>query len=192
MRRPAPLSRTDWIKAGFRALVAHGAGGFRLEPLIADLGATKGSFYWHFEHLADLRMAMLETWETLATRDLSRFVRDNARPEDRLRLLVELVAVRPAEDFGGVAAEPALRDWARHDPAAAEVLARVDRQRLADLAEWCAAAGLSPDWSLPLYAQIIGLMTLRPSSDLDMAGQLHRWLDLLLTPPSAPDRTDSA
>lgn len=197
MRKASPprLSRTDWVKAGFRALVRHGSG-WRLEDLTQELGVSKGSFYWHFNDLAALRSEMLVAWEGLATADLSRFVTKNAAPSDRLRLLVEMVSILPPDDLGGAGIEPALRDWARSDSQAAGVVAAVDRQRLVDLTLWVRQAGIAPDkaphLALSLYAQIIGLMALRVSHPLDMAAQLHALLDLALSPRRGPDQTDSA
>ncbi len=45
----ARLTRSDWVLAGFRALLASGPDAIRVEALARDLRATKGSFYWHFK-----------------------------------------------------------------------------------------------------------------------------------------------
>ncbi len=43
------LSRQDWIDATLRELASVGVRGVSVERLAKDLGATKGSFYWHFK-----------------------------------------------------------------------------------------------------------------------------------------------
>ena len=52
------LGPEDWVMAGFRALAADGPQAVRAETLARGLGATKGSFYWHFKDLAALHQAM--------------------------------------------------------------------------------------------------------------------------------------
>ena len=189
------LTKLDWIKAGFRALVRHGAG-WRLDDLTQDLQVSKGSFYWHFDDVADLRLQMLSAWQGLATTDLSHFVTQNAAPGERLRLLVQMVSVLPPVDLGGVGIEPALREWARIDPQAASTIAQVDRQRLNDLALWFGQSGMTPaaaqTAAIGLYAQIVGLMTLRISHPINMVAQLHALLDQMLMPRTAQDQRDSA
>src|SRR6478735_6374421 len=57
------LGRSDWIEAAFRALSVGGLGNLSVERLARELGATKGSFYWHFTDRPALVEAVLEEWE---------------------------------------------------------------------------------------------------------------------------------
>lgn len=179
----ARLGRLDWILAGFRALVRGGAAALRVEALARDLGATKGSFYWHFRDLPDLHGAMLEVWEQLATAEITAAVRASGLdPRAQLMLLVDLVSEVPGPDLGGVAVEPALRDWGRTDPAARAALERVDRQRLADLTGFLRAAGVADPGatSLLTYAAVIGLENLRMTTGADMRAPLVALVQRLL------------
>ncbi|MDQ6732181.1 MAG: TetR/AcrR family transcriptional regulator, partial [Actinomycetota bacterium] len=54
-----PLSRTDWTEAALLALAHDGLAGVAVQPLARRLGATKGSFYWHFADRAELIAATL-------------------------------------------------------------------------------------------------------------------------------------
>lgn len=187
MPSPRPrLAPSDWIRAGFRRLAAEGADGLRIDKMAADLGATKGSFYWHFADIGALRAAMLAGWEEVATRRLTALV--NASGQDgagKLALLTALVAREPPAELGGPGVEPAIRAWARTDPQARAVQARVDHQRLHDLSGWFAEAGdPRPEASARmLYATILGLESLRLTAGTDMAAVLADTLAHLLQPP---------
>jgi AcrR family transcriptional regulator len=179
------LGRNDWVLAGLRALVQGGIGVVRVEPLARDLGATKGSFYWHFKDLAELHQTMLELWEALATTAITAAVKASGRdPLGQLMLLVDMVSVRPGETYGGVQIEPAFRDWGRTDPRAREVLVRVDRQRLVDLQDFLAAAGVTETELLPkaqlIYAAVIGLENLRLTTGGEMAPPLRALVSQLV------------
>jgi AcrR family transcriptional regulator len=57
------LSAEDWAAVALDALVAGGVAAVAVEPLAVRLGATKGSFYWHFANRDALLRAALELWE---------------------------------------------------------------------------------------------------------------------------------
>lgn len=175
----ARLGREDWVKAGLRALVDGGIMAVRVEPLAREIGATKGSFYWHFRDLADLHQAMLELWEEVATHAITRAVRASGRDaRGQLDLLIALASAPPGPTFGGAAIEPALRDWGRSDPRARAAVERVDRQRLADVQGFLRDAGLAEAEVTPnahlIYAAVIGFETLRLTTAVDMHEGLRR------------------
>lgn len=179
------LQPSDWVWAGFRALVQGGIEALRVEPIARELATTKGSFYWHFSDLAALRAAMLKAWEKVATTDITSAVRQSGLPaRQQLLLLVEKVSIPPNFDVGGDAVEPAIRDWGRTDPLARQVLERVDRQRLADLRGFFSAAGLSgaaaEQAAVVLYATVIGLESLRLTTGIGMYEPLRDVAERLL------------
>jgi AcrR family transcriptional regulator len=123
--RPSPLQPEDWIQAGFWQLSAHGVETVRVEILARALGATKGSFYWHFKDREELLLRMLLCWETAEVRWLeeaselrpgavrwARFVARCADPE-RARL------------------EAALYAWSRQDERVASRVAAIETKRRA-------------------------------------------------------------
>src|SRR5918997_901118 len=63
----ARLTRDDWVQAALLAIAEGGTAAVAVEPLAARLGATKGSFYWHFGSRAELVAAALAAWEHRAT-----------------------------------------------------------------------------------------------------------------------------
>ena len=50
----ARLTREDWARAGFLAFVEAGLDAVVVEQVARRIGATKGSFYWHFGGRDDL------------------------------------------------------------------------------------------------------------------------------------------
>lgn len=179
------LGRTDWVLAALRALVRGGIGAVRVEALARDIGATKGSFYWHFKDLGELHQVMLELWEDVATHRITGAVQASGLdPRGQLMLLADMVSVRPGEAMGGIEIEPALRDWGRNDPRARAVLERVDRQRLKDLTGFLRAAGVADGELLPkaqlIYAAVIGLEQLRLTTGVEMGPALRGLVERLV------------
>ncbi len=171
------LTRSDWIMAGFDALVGGGHEAIRVEALARDLGTTKGSFYWHFKDLRAFHAAMLEAFERLATTGITFSARrGGGPPRERVMRLVEAVSTLPEDECDGAALEPALRDWGRTDPLARAVLERVDARRLADLCAFLGEAGLdaarASEGAVRLYAAVLGLESLRITCGVDMRGPL--------------------
>src|SRR5262249_6676712 len=65
------LTRDDWITAALAAIADGGLAAVGVEPLAARLGATKGSFYWHFENRDALLEAAIRRWEKQTTTDVA-------------------------------------------------------------------------------------------------------------------------
>lgn len=171
------LTPSDWIMAGFRALISGGPEAVRIEALARDLGATKGSFYWHFKDLRGFHAAMLEAFERLATTEITTAVRRAGDgPLTQVLRLAAMVSALPEAEAGGAALEPALRDWGRTDPLARATLERVDAQRLADLCAFLGEAGLdsarAAEGAVRFYAAVLGLEALRITCGIEMRGPL--------------------
>jgi AcrR family transcriptional regulator len=89
-RNPARrLTKDDWAKAALRVLARGGIEAVAVEPIAATLGATKGSFYWHFKNRAALVEAALELWERSRTDAVIERLEQEADPATRLKLLIE-------------------------------------------------------------------------------------------------------
>lgn len=136
------LSVADWTAAALAALAEGGLAAVAVEPIAARLGATKGSFYWHFSGRDALVTAALELWERIDTEDVITGIDAETAGLPRLRaLIVGAVESRTGE---AARAELALQATAQH-PLVAPVLARVTRRRLGYLAEQFATLGFTPD-----------------------------------------------
>jgi AcrR family transcriptional regulator len=132
------LSREDWAQAALVALAEEGLGAVAIDPLARRLGATKGSFYWHFANRDELIATALELWEQRDTTEVIAAIDALSDPHERLTTLARLAfgeAARGTDPHAGVLA-------AASDPRVAPVLQRVTRARLATLERLYSDAGL--------------------------------------------------
>lgn len=155
-KKTQPLTPENWLDAGFRALCVGGLNALKIEPIARELGASRGSFYWHFSDLLAFKLAMLDHWKHLATDGIIDALSAIPAGKSRLTALMELVS-EPATAQGGYAAEPAIRDWARFFEPATEAVKQVDSRRLAYLAESLAVMGVTDaNAASLLYAAHLG------------------------------------
>jgi AcrR family transcriptional regulator len=136
------LTAQDWTAAALTALAGGGIAAVAVEPIAASLGATKGSFYWHFASRDALLESALLEWERTDTDDVITLVENEPDLHRRLRRLLA-VALGDAGRQGD-RVELALQSTASH-PLVAPVLARVTARRLGYLTELFAALGFPPD-----------------------------------------------
>lgn len=126
VRTVSRLSREDWASAALDALGSRGLAAVAVEPLAVGLGATKGSFYWHFRNRDELIAAALELWRQASTTAvIERVEAADASPDQRLRQLFAQVFAASAR----TSSDLALLADADH-PLVAPVLASVTEQRL--------------------------------------------------------------
>jgi AcrR family transcriptional regulator len=135
------LSRDDWIRAALFAIAEGGTAAVAVEPLAARLGATKGSFYWHFRDRAEVIEQALALWEREGTDAFIERLGRVEEPVERLRLL--LAEAMEDELHGPGPADAALLASGA-DPLVAPVIDRVQRKRLGFLERCFRELGLSP------------------------------------------------
>lgn len=136
------LSASDWTAAALDALSSGGVAAVAVEPLAARLGATKGSFYWHFASRDALIEAVLQRWESTETDDVIALVETEPDVRTRLRNLLAVALGGPG-DRAGARVELALQATADH-VLVAPVLSRVTRRRLDYLAGLFSDLGFAP------------------------------------------------
>jgi AcrR family transcriptional regulator len=155
------LAASDWTEAALQALARGGLTAVAVEPLAKALGATKGSFYWHFTDREALIRAALERWEKRDTELVIATASEDPEVTTRLRALLHLAFGSVHDGSGSPAAsvELALQANADH-PMVAPVLARVTRRRLAYLTSLFTELGLSRararDRGLLAYSAFLG------------------------------------
>jgi AcrR family transcriptional regulator len=132
--------KRNWLVAGLDALRKGGVGAVRIERLAAEVGVTKGSFYWHFRDRAALLDALLEYWSREMTdAEFERIAGLRGGLAARLLALAEDVLERGMGRY-----DPAIRAWARHDRKVAAAVAQVDRRRVRALAALFEEGGFGP------------------------------------------------
>jgi AcrR family transcriptional regulator len=84
----------DWVAAAYARFRTEGFDGLRIEALARDLGATKGSFYWHFADRAALVAAVMDRWEHEETDVFIELADEAPDPASRLQVLFRAVGSR--------------------------------------------------------------------------------------------------
>jgi AcrR family transcriptional regulator len=165
-----PLSPADWVENATEVLINNNINALDIPTLCRRLGATKGSFYWHFDDRAGLLEAVLEDWRKQTTSDVSvRAEGNDTTVNGTLEYLLAL-ARRKRPDRNG-AIERSIRDWARMDPHTKAAVVEVDEMRLAFFQALFRRYGF-PDRDVRLrayaaYALMMGDSILKETTNLD-------------------------
>lgn len=154
------LTREDWARAAFRALADGGSAAVAVESLAAGLGATKGSFYWHFRDRADLLDAALEVYEREDTEAVIAALDSVPAPLDRMRMLFVVTHSEAAR----LGIEAVMLAEAGH-PQVGRVLRRITARRVRYMVDTLVTLGLPADEAahraLLAYQAWIGFVQLR-------------------------------
>ncbi|QKV94658.1 TetR/AcrR family transcriptional regulator [Streptomyces sp. NA02950] len=134
------LSARDWADAALTVIGEGGLAAVAVEPLATRLGATKGSFYWHFPHREALIEAALARWEEISTEAIITELEHEPDPERRLRRLFAEATAAAADD----PLEVSLLATAAH-PQVPAALGRVSERRIGYLAQLFTELGFPPD-----------------------------------------------
>jgi AcrR family transcriptional regulator len=121
-------------------LRTRGIGGVRVLSLAKKLSVSRGSFYWHFEDLQDLKDSMLDWWDREMTDSVIEFANAaHGGAQERLIAVGQdvLTAHRNRYDL-------AVRSWAQGDKKVQKVVRRVIRKRLDYVTSIFREAGFSP------------------------------------------------
>src|SRR3982074_1956923 len=112
------ITSETWIEAGLAEIARTGVEGVRVEVLAKNFGVTKGGFYRRFRDRAALLDGLLQSWSKGRTAPREKQTSlDGGSARERLRALIALYSERMNTE--GMAAELAIRQWARCDGAAA-------------------------------------------------------------------------
>ena len=186
MADPAPktrLSVEDWVQAGFGVISDHGLKALTVGRLCKRVGATKGSFYWHFTDLGSYRIALIDAWATLRDEDRGHFDKlADLPPRDRLVAMMTAL-VTPRHWM----LERAMREWARSEPSVAAAVRESDRRVLSAVRRAFADAGfdraeadLRANATFAAGVGFLHLSGLQLNSR--MAAGRERFLDIMLRP----------
>jgi len=137
----ASLTPAAWIDAATEVLVDQGIDHVRVDLLAAQLGVTRGSFYWHFRDRAELLRRVLQAWRERSTEQLTaRLESASADPREQLRDVLSL-PLRGRAALRAARIELALRAWARRDAMARQTIDEADASRIAYIAQLFSAQG---------------------------------------------------
>jgi AcrR family transcriptional regulator len=153
------LTAEDWAEVGLHLIAERGLNGLTIDALARRLGATKGSFYWHFTGRAGLLKAALRRWEKRSTAETITALRAIDDPGHRLRTMLDAASQAPrARSLYVALAE------ATHDKTVRAALHRVGAARIANLeccyVEMGLKAGRAKTMAVLAYAAYRGLLQL--------------------------------
>jgi len=133
------LSAGDWVDAAVATFARAGLDAVRVEALARELGATKGSFYWHFANRQALVDAVLVRWAQQTEDMISEAEAAGGDAAQRLTALFAVVARRRGPGTG----ERAL--YGQLDlPGVAPVVTRVTERRIGSIAALLEELGHEP------------------------------------------------
>jgi AcrR family transcriptional regulator len=157
------LQPDDWAQAALDAIAEGGVGAVAVEALAPKVGASKGSFYWHFADRAALIQAAAELWERTRTESVIADVEGVTDGRERLRRLFTSAFTNPR----GGRIETALSARA-DDPRVSPVLQRVTQRRVSFLTEIFEELGFDPASArrraVITYSVYLGFFSLREAS----------------------------
>jgi len=174
------LSREDWTGAALSTIASQGVAGVAVDRLAKELGATRGSFYWHFRDRDELIDAALARWERENTTELIPAAQAVTDPVQRLRYVFAEVYEKAVDPVEITLASDA------DDPRVAPVFARVTAARLEFLGQIFAELGLpaaeSERRAWLTYAFYLGHHRLRRNTNLSQRqpAELQNVVDLLI------------
>lgn len=182
---PEGLSRSAYYEAGLELLSERGHAGLTIAALCERLGVTKGSFYHHFDDMAEYVQLLLAHWENEHATRLIALSESVTNAGERFDLLEGIAVGLPH------GAEAAIRAWSWNSDVVAAAQRRVDEARLRHLTEAGLDAGLEPVRAKRMakisMSVLIGMQLLerpaRRASMEDVFGELRQWVR---TPDQAP------
>ena len=140
------LTREAWIAAARKVLEKSGIAEVKIDRLARQFKVTRGSFYFHFTSLNDLRNGLLDEWRRTNCAPF-RAMRD-AEDIDGLTFFTEIVHVWVDEDPFSPQLDLAIRDWSRTSKSLAKEVREIDDLRIALLIRAFRAMGYADDESL--------------------------------------------
>lgn len=121
-------SRDVWLDAAQRALIDSGVDAVKIQPLAAQLGISRTSFYWFFKDRNALLAALLDKWEAKNT---GAFVEACAAYAETIaEAILNLIVVFHDEDLFEPQLDFAVRGWAHKSEGVAARVHRADDARL--------------------------------------------------------------
>ncbi len=156
------LTADSWTGAALEAIAEGGLAAVSVEGLARRLGATKGSFYWHFNNRDALIEATLAAWEASETVEVAKMLAPLTDAASRLRVLLRAAL----DDRPGAHVEAGLLTDS-NVPIVRASLERATRARTAYLRQLFERIGVENprDRATTGFAIYLGLLHMRRAGD---------------------------
>lgn len=142
MPRSTRLSAERWVEIGLETLLQQGYVALKADQLSRAQGVTRGSFYYHFENVADFHAAVIARWKHLATNRIIADLQDTNNPRAALETLFRTAFGRPES------LEWPMRFWAESEALARNAVDEIDARRIGFLTDLLGAIGHAPPLAL--------------------------------------------
>jgi AcrR family transcriptional regulator len=152
------LTADAWTAVALEAIAEGGLAAVSVEGLARRLGATKGSFYWHFDNRDALIKATLDAWEAGETIAVAKMLAPLPDAASRLRVLLRAAL----DDRAGARVEAGLLADS-NVPVVRASLERATRARTGYLRQLFERIGVddSQDRATTAFALYLGLLHMR-------------------------------
>ena len=187
------LTAETWTGAALEAIAEGGLAAVTVEGLARRLGATKGSFYWHFSNRDALIEATLAGWEAGETIEVAKMLAPLPDAASRLRVLLKAAF----DDRPGARVEAGLLADS-NVPVVRASLERATRARTDYLRQLFERIGVEnpQDRSTTGFAIYLGLLHMRRAGDSSTphGQELDRYVgqvcDLLISGADEPSMAE--
>ena len=122
------LGRDAWLAAAKEALVEEGIGAVEIGKLARRLDATRGGFYWFFNSRDTLLKELLAHWERTNTQAFKAVLKNTQ--QSGIEKFQAIAEIWVTEKSYSPAWDAAIREWARVSKSVAQVVSRVDNERI--------------------------------------------------------------
>ncbi len=135
MPRSTRLSAERWIEIGLETLAQQGYVALKADQLSRAQGMTRGSFYYHFENVADFHAAVIARWKHVATNRIIADLQGTTDPHAALETLFHTAFGQPES------LEWPMRFWAESEALARNAVDEIDARRIGFLTDLLGAMG---------------------------------------------------
>jgi AcrR family transcriptional regulator len=173
------LTEQDWINGALALLQRDGVAAIRIPQLCAELGVTKGSFYWHFNDVDQLLEAIADHWCGIQNDAVRGLTALEALPVgERLEVMAEGLINEPTW-----LVESTIREWARSDQKVADAVRDLDLRIFSVLLEAMLELGFTESEARTRAGTLvfagIGFVHSRRSMPTPTSAELREMFDLL-------------
>lgn len=123
----ARLERNQWLALALDTFAEEGRARLRIEELCRKMGVTRGSFYWHFKNRDDFVYSIVKYWMDWSTQNAMEAANSSkGNAGERLLALAEYITQKDLGKYDMI-----MHSWALYEPQVAQMVQKVDDQRLA-------------------------------------------------------------
>jgi len=130
-------TREQWIKKALDVIFGQDFGSIVIDNILASMGVTKGSFYWHFKDRNDFLKNLVTYWDESFTKNVMRHIGEmKGDADERLLELMMYVTRKRLARY-----DAAILSLAHNEPHVSSQIAKVFESRIDFVASLFAEMG---------------------------------------------------